>query len=168
MARGSLVAGARIRVRDAEWVVGHVERNPVSGRIIHATGLSGIVRDKPAIFVQSVEGQRGRGIEVVDPADVELVADSSGGYEDTLLHLEAAFRKSAPTGPAPQVAGKAAIDDLDFQLDPVRLALRRRGYESSSATMSASARRWRRACSPRNSSCGAAPSASSSSRPRRC
>jgi hypothetical protein len=124
VARGSLVAGARIRVRDAEWVVGHVERNPVSGAVIHATGLSGIVRDKPAIFVQTVERQRGRGIEVVDPADVELVADSSGGYEDTLLHLEAAFRKSAPTGPAPQVAGKAAIDDLDFQLDPVRLALR--------------------------------------------
>jgi UvrD/REP helicase N-terminal domain len=54
----------------------------------------------------------------------KLVPDSSSGYEDTLLHLEAAFRKSAPTGMDPQVAGKAAIDDLDFQLDPVRLALR--------------------------------------------
>ena len=52
-----------------------------------------------------------------------MFPNSSGGYEDTLLHLEAAFRKSAPTGTAPQVAGKAAIDDLDFQLDPVRLAL---------------------------------------------
>ncbi len=124
MAHGSLVAGARIRVRDAEWVVGHVEKNSVSGAIIHATGLSGIVRDKPAIFVESVERQRGNGIEVIDPADVELIEDPSGGYEDTLLHLEAAFRKSAPTGSAPQVAGKAAIDDLDFQLDPVRVALR--------------------------------------------
>ena len=54
---------------------------------------------------------------------MKLVPDSSGGYEDTLLHLEAAFRKSAPTGTAPQVAGKSAIDDLDFQFDPVRLAL---------------------------------------------
>ena len=124
MPRGSLVAGARIRVRDAEWVVGHVERNSVSGNVIHATGLSGIVRDRPAIFVESVERDRGRGIEVVDPADVNLVPDGSGGYEDTLLHLEAAFRKSAPTGEQPQVAGKAAIDDLDFQIDPVRLALK--------------------------------------------
>jgi hypothetical protein len=42
-----------------------------------------------------------------------------------MQHLEAAFpRKSAPTGMDPQVAGKAAIDDIDFQLDHVRLALR--------------------------------------------
>ena len=124
MARGSLVAGARIRVRDAEWVVGHVERNAVSGRIVHAVGLSGIVRDRDAIFVENIEKHRGRGIEVVDPAQVKLIADASSGYEDTLLHLEAAFRKSAPTGADPQVTGKAAIDDLDFQLDPVRLALK--------------------------------------------
>jgi superfamily II DNA or RNA helicase len=123
MSRGSLVAGARIRVRDAEWVVGHVERGSVSGAVVHAKGLSGIVRDKDAIFVAEVEKRRGNGIVVVDPADVTLVADQSAGYADTLLHLEAALRKSAPTGNVVQVAGKAAIDDLDFQLDPVRLAL---------------------------------------------
>lgn len=123
MSRGSLVAGARIRVRDAEWVVAHVDLNPVSGALVHATGLSGIVRDKEAIFVEDIERRRGRGIEVVDPAEVTLVADGSPAYTDTFLHLEAALRKSAPTGAAIQVAGKAAIDDLDFQLDPVRLAL---------------------------------------------
>ena len=123
MARGALVAGARIRVRDAEWVVGHVERNSISGNVIHAVGLSGIVRDRNIIFVENIEKQRGRGIEVVDPADVVLVADQSSGFADTLLHLEAALRKSAPMRLDPQVAGKAAIDDLDFQLDPVRMAL---------------------------------------------
>jgi superfamily II DNA or RNA helicase len=123
MTQGSLVAGARIKVRDADWVIGHVERNSTSGAIIHAVGLSGIVRDRNAIFVQSVEDARGRGIEIVDPANVTLVPDRSPGFMDTLLHLEAALRKSAPTGLAPQVAGKAAIDDLDFQLAPVRLAL---------------------------------------------
>ena len=90
---------------------------------MHAKGLSGIVRDKEAIFVEDVERRRGRGIEVVDPADVQLVADGSSGYLDTFLHLEAALRKSAPTGDSIQVAGKAAIDDLPFQLAPVRLAL---------------------------------------------
>ncbi|QRM36033.1 DEAD/DEAH box helicase [Microvirga sp. VF16] len=124
MTRGSLVAGARIRVRNAEWVVGHVDPSPLSGNVIHAIGLSGVVRDKAAIFVETVEKARGRGIEVVDPANVTLVADESSGYTDTLLHLEAALRKSAPTGEAIQVAGKAAIDDLDFQLDPVRMALK--------------------------------------------
>src|SRR5215469_15523140 len=101
MAQGALVAGARVRVRDAEWVVAHVSRSATSGAIVHATGISGVVCDKEAIFV-----------EVIDPADVILVADSSSGYANTLLHLEAALRKSAPTEQAVQVAGKAAIDDL--------------------------------------------------------
>ena len=72
MARGSLVDGARIKVRDAEWVVDHVERNSVSGTVVHTTCLSGIVRDRSAIFVESVEKQRGRGIAFVDPADAKL------------------------------------------------------------------------------------------------
>ena len=124
MAQGALVAGARVKVRDAEWVVAHVSRSATSGAIVHATGISGVVCDKEAIFVEAIENSRGRGIEVIDPANVELVADPSSGYADTLLHLEAALRKSAPTGQTVQVAGKAAIDDLDFQLDPVRLALK--------------------------------------------
>jgi hypothetical protein len=122
--QGSLVAGARIRVRDSEWVVAHVARSATSGAIVHATGLSGIVRDKEAIFVEEIEKARGGGIEVVDPTDVLLVPDPSSGFADTLLHLEAALRKSAPTGQTVQVVGKAAIDDLDFQLDPVRIALK--------------------------------------------
>ena len=124
MATGAIVAGARIRVRDTEWVVGHVDRTAASGAVIHATGISGLVHDKEAIFVEAIENTRGHGIEIVDPADVVLVADPSSGFADSLLHLEAALRKSAPTGQTVQVAGKAAIDDLDFQLDPVRLALK--------------------------------------------
>ena len=124
MTAGALVAGARIRVRDAEWVVGHVDRTAASGAVVHATGISGLVRDKEVIFVEAIETARGNGIEVVDPTSVNLVADGSSGYTDTLLHLEAALRKSAPTGQELQVAGKAAIDDLDFQLDPTREALK--------------------------------------------
>jgi hypothetical protein len=66
--QGSLVAGARIRVRDSEWVVAHVDRSATSGAIVHATGLSGIVRDKEAIFIEAIEKARGRGIEVVEPS----------------------------------------------------------------------------------------------------
>jgi hypothetical protein len=91
--QGSLVAGARIRVRDSEWVVAHVDRSATSGAIVHATGLSGIVRDKEAIFIEAIEKARGRGIEVVDPTDVLLVPDPSSGFADILLHLEAALRK---------------------------------------------------------------------------
>jgi hypothetical protein len=94
--QGSLVAGARIRVRDSEWVVGHVDRSATSGAIVHATGLSAIVRDKEAIFVEALEKARGRGIEVVDPTDVLLVPDPSSGFADTLLGI-ASVRFDAPT-----------------------------------------------------------------------
>jgi hypothetical protein len=60
--QGSLVAGARIRVRDSEWVVAHVDRSATSGAIVLATGLSGIVRDKEAIFIEAIEKARGRGV----------------------------------------------------------------------------------------------------------
>ena len=137
MAQGSLVAGARVWVRDAEWVVGHVERNSLSGAIIHAIGLSGIIRGRPAIFVESLERQRGRGIVVVDPADVRLVPDSSGGYEDTLLHLEAAFRKSAPTGPTRRSPERPPSTTSTSNSIRSASHFRHRGCASSSAMTSA-------------------------------
>jgi hypothetical protein len=70
---------------------------------VHATGISGVVYDKEAIFVEAIENSCGRGIEVIDPADVVLVADPSSGYTDTLLHLEAALRKSARANRAKKI-----------------------------------------------------------------
>jgi hypothetical protein len=91
--QGSLVAGARIRVRDSEWVVAHVARSATSGAIVHATGLSGIVRDKEAIFVEGIENARGRGIEVVDPTDVMLVPDASSGFADIQVRVCQTLRR---------------------------------------------------------------------------
>lgn len=115
----SIVPGARIELRDAEWLVRRTEQSSRSGKLIYAVGLSGIVRDKEAVFVDSLEKK----IEIVDPTLTELVPDQSPYFRDTLLYLEGQLQRSLPVSDKPVVADKAAIDQLPFQLRPAEMAL---------------------------------------------
>lgn len=115
----NLVPGARIELRDAEWLVRRTERSPRSGSLIYVVGLSGIVRDKEAVFVDSLEND----IEVVDPSSTELVADQSPYFQDTLLYLEGQFQRSLPISDRPIISERAAIDQLSFQFRPAEMAL---------------------------------------------
>ena len=114
-----IVPGARIEIRDAEWLVRRTERSSRSGSIIYAVGISGIVRDKEAVFVENLE-QR---IEIVDPTLTELVPDGSPYFKDTLLYLEGQLQRSLPVSDSPVIAHKAAMDQLPFQLRPTEMAL---------------------------------------------
>jgi hypothetical protein len=115
----SVVPGARIEIRDAEWLVRRTERGSRVGSIIYAVGVSGIVRDKEAVFVENLEQE----IEIVDPALTELVPDNSPYFKDTLLYLEGQPQRSLPVSDRPVIAHKAAIDQLPFQLRPTEMAL---------------------------------------------
>ena len=115
----SIVPGARIEIRDAEWLVKRTERSGRSGSVIYAVGVSGVVRDKEAVFVQSLEDK----VEIVDPALTELVPDRSPFFKDTLLYLEGQLQRSLPVSNRPVIAHKAAIDHLPFQLRPTEMAL---------------------------------------------
>ncbi len=114
-----IVPGTRIRVRDAEWRVRRSALNSRSGQVIKCVGLSEVVRDKDAIFIEGLE----RSIEIVDPTEVELVADKSSYYKDARLFVEGQLLRAIPTGLEPVIADRAAIDKLGFQLEPVRKAL---------------------------------------------
>ena len=114
-----IVPGTRIRVRDAEWLVRRSEINSRSGQIIECVGLSDIVRDMETIFIESLE----REIKVVDPRDVEFVADESSYFEKSRLYLEGQLLKATPTTKEPVVATRAAINRHEFQLVPTRMAL---------------------------------------------
>ncbi len=87
-----LAAGARIVVRDAQWLVRKVERTRNSGFLIHCTGLSDIVRDKEMQFLSSAE----KSIEVLDPAKTHLVQDHSRSFSQSLLYLESLLQKTIP------------------------------------------------------------------------
>ncbi len=111
--------GARIIVRDAQWLVRKVERTRNGGHVIHCTGLSEIVRDREARFLTSIEKK----IEVMDPAQTKLVQDTSPQYLNTRLHIESLLRRSVPTDGRIYCGHKAAMDSVDYQLDPASQAL---------------------------------------------
>ena len=61
--------GARIVVRDAEWLVRRVDRTSSGGQALGVVGISELVRDKEAIFLTEIE----QSIEVLDPVQTKLV-----------------------------------------------------------------------------------------------
>jgi hypothetical protein len=59
----TLAPGARVVVRDEEWLVRRVDALPHEGRAVHVTGLSELVRSHDAIFrttLDDVEEMRPR------------------------------------------------------------------------------------------------------------
>lgn len=111
--------GARVVIRDAQWLVRKVERTQGKGHVIHVIGLSDIVRNKEAQFLTSLEQK----IEIIDPAKTLLTQDSSAAFRDSLLYLESLLQKTIPTDGRIYCGYKAAMDSVPYQLEPAQLAL---------------------------------------------
>jgi len=114
--------GARVLIRDAEWIVKRTDRASAGGWSLQVVGVSELVRDKEARFVTAIEDQHG-GVTVLDPADTTLAPDPSPQFRDTRLYLESLLRQSPPMTPDLYIGHRAAIDDLPYQLDPALQAL---------------------------------------------
>jgi SNF2 family DNA or RNA helicase len=100
-----------------------VDRTSSGDLAIEAVGLSELVRDKEAIFLQDYEEEYGSGIEVLDPADTRLVADESHNYQASKLYMESQLRRIPPTDDDLYVGHRAAMDLLEYQLEPAAQAL---------------------------------------------
>lgn len=114
-----IAPGAHILVRDAVWRVLQVNRTSSGKAAWHVVGVSEIVRDQDAIFLEDYEPE----VEVLDPTETELELDRSPGHRDALLYMESLLRDVPPTGPELHLGHQAAMDVMDFQLDPARQAL---------------------------------------------
>ncbi|MBT3223634.1 MAG: DEAD/DEAH box helicase family protein, partial [Proteobacteria bacterium] len=114
-----IAPGAHILVRDAVWRVLQVNRTSNGKDAWHVVGISEIVNDQEAIFLEEYEPS----VEVLDPAETQLEVDTSPGHRDSLLYIESLLRDVPPTGPELHIGHQAAMDLLDFQLDPARKAL---------------------------------------------
>src|SRR3989442_1791036 len=68
-----IAPGARIVVRDEEWLVRRVDPASDGGRLLTCDGVSDLVRGQSALFLTVLEGP----IAVLDPAETQLVADPS-------------------------------------------------------------------------------------------
>jgi len=61
------VAGDRVLIRDAEWLVRRVELIPPREYGLVCTGVSELVRDQEAVFLNSLDQ-----VEVLDPVHTRL------------------------------------------------------------------------------------------------
>ena len=110
--------GARVVVRDAEWVVRRVDMTSGGDYQLTCTGISEIVRDRQAVFLSQLEG-----IEVLEPANTRLVTDRSPRYADSLLHMESRLRDVVANDERIHIGQSAAMDLVPYQLEPARQAL---------------------------------------------
>ncbi len=76
-----LAPGARVLIRDAEWVIRRIDRSPDGGYQLVCDGVSELVREREAIFLSKLE----QAITVLDPAETRLVPDPSPGFADSRL-----------------------------------------------------------------------------------
>jgi len=114
-----IATGAHIEVRDAVWRVVQVNQTSSGKSAWHVVGLSEIVRDEEAIFLEEYEPQ----VRVLDPRETKLVVDPTPGHRSARLFLESKLRRVPPVTKEPVLGRAAALDFMEFQLHPARLAL---------------------------------------------
>lgn len=120
----AVAPGARVVIRDAEWLVRKVDTTSSGGYAIHAIGISEPVKERDAIFLTALE----RNITVMDPAQTKLIPDTSPHFRNALLYIESLLRQTPPTDPPSEeklyIGHKATMDMVSYQLDPAVQALR--------------------------------------------
>ncbi len=115
----AVAPGSVVLVRDEEWLVTSVEHTQ-DGWLLGVQGLSELVRDTTATFYEGLDT-----ITVHDPAQAQVVADSSPQYRTARLWLEATLRKTAVPldDGALSVSTRMLADTLGYQQAAVRKAL---------------------------------------------
>ena len=116
----ALAPGARVVIRDEEWLVRRVDRSSDGGHLLTCDGVSDLVRARTALFLTELEGP----IDILDPAATALVADPSPTFNASLLYVESQRRRCTPNDERIRVGHRAVMDLIPFQLDPALQALR--------------------------------------------
>lgn len=115
--------GMRVLIRDAEWLVKRVElaSNAPKDRPHELTciGISNLVRGKEAHFLEGFEDE----ITILRPEETRLVQDDSRSYIKSKLFIESLLRKTPATDAKVHIAQHAAMDVLEYQLEPAIQAL---------------------------------------------
>ncbi|MBW4532659.1 MAG: DEAD/DEAH box helicase [Pleurocapsa minor HA4230-MV1] len=116
-----LAPGARIVIRDSEWLIRKTLKASAGSRVvIEVVGVSNFIRHETAQFIAELEED----LVVLDPKEIKLVADNSSGYLKSLLFIEGNLKQTAPTDSNLYIGHKAAMDILPFQLAPSLKALK--------------------------------------------
>jgi hypothetical protein len=117
VAASAIAPGARVFIRDAECIVKRVVRTGTGGQTIQVFGVSEIVRHKEARFLSEIEG---KSITILDPADPELLPESSPQFRNSRLYLESLLHRSPLQGIALVDLWQVVLRPLDA---PAKLGL---------------------------------------------
>lgn len=120
--RQNFAPGARVEIRDAEWVIRRVDLTSDKGYQLTCDGISELVRGKEAIFLTQLEDQEN--VKILDPATTTLIQDNSNSFEQSLLYIESQLRQATANDEQIHVAHQAAMDLVPYQLDPTLQALK--------------------------------------------
>ena len=116
--RELLSPGMRVLTRGQEWLVDKVEPNSLGNHAVSCTGISALVRDVTATFLDDLDT-----ITPVDPVKTRFIPDTSARAAKSHLFIESLLRATAPTDARIHVGNKAAMDSLPYQLVPAKKAL---------------------------------------------
>lgn len=119
IAQKSFAPGQRVEIRDAEWRIRRVDYSTDGGYVLTCDGLSELVQGREGLFLTKLDEVR-----ILAPEETELVDDPSANFGASLLYLDSMLRKTAPSDERIHLGHRAALDSLDFQLQPTLQALR--------------------------------------------
>ena len=113
-----IAPGARVEARDEEWIVRSIRAEAKDVDAVQVIGVSELVRGREAIFLTDLDT-----VKVLRPEETELVEDKSSTYRKSRLYLESLLRRTPPTDSKIHLGHLAAIDPVNYQLEPAALAL---------------------------------------------
>ncbi len=112
--------GSRAVIRDEEWLLRRVDSATDGGWLLTCDGISELVRGKVALFLTELEEQ----IEVLNPAETELVPDTSPTYNASMLYLESMRRRSVANDEEIHLGHRGVMNLVPYQIDPALQALK--------------------------------------------
>lgn len=112
------VQGMRVRVRGERFRITRAQRGYPLGQILHAEGLSELVRDRAFLFDTTIDP-----VTPISPLDTRIEPDTSRGCRTTRLAIESALRTNGYWVPRITVAQKAAFNMAPYQLRPALKAM---------------------------------------------
>ena len=111
--------GARVTIRDEDWVIRRLDLSDDGGHALTCDGLSELVRGTTASFLDRLEDD----IQVHDPAQTELFQDTSDYFTDSLLYLESQRLRTVANDQHIHRAHQAVMKAADYQRVPATMGL---------------------------------------------
>lgn len=117
--KSQLAPGARVEVRNEEWIVKQCYYDEDSGaNVLKVKGISGLVRGMNMVFLDSLDE-----IKIVDPLKVSFDLDLTPNYRRTKLFIDTWLRKTIPDTNNLVIGHRGVFKDTSYQFKPAVQAL---------------------------------------------